>query len=549
MHLHLPHEVIEQIKEKHEEIISYIQSKEMSLVSSARTKWPTYEDMPITFLKIIADLWQERINSFDAEQIESSRELSRELDSFNGLKEHVDELTTSKKAKPTSLIQLATRLKQILTLELSGKERPWLYKVNDKGEAQPYLVKNVRYRSRDSWEEASAIIDVISFSKTGITQSTWSIDSYEFKKFKRDPYIILKECLNVYFETEDLYQEYLNMEEDYLSKRRLQNVQLICSKGHKFISDNLHYIEAEIERDPLEKLKDESGLVKGNSELFPSEDGFQLPLENMIYLFSLTDHVHKWIRADSVELYQYDKTIVEKLVLPDDHKDLIDILLNDEFKSVGQDIIEGKGLGTTILTKGKPGLGKTVTAEIYSELKELPLYSVHSGQLGTNGELIEKKLREIMENAERWGCILLVDEADVYIRRRDNDVNHNAIVATFLRVLEYYKGILFMTTNREDDVDDAISSRCSAVLTYQLPEDDVAYRLWELYANNQFSLNMNKEELNELCEKLPKLSGRDIKNITQLTARFIKGKTDVKKATVKHFLTCATFRGLSPVTK
>src|SRR3546814_2642760 len=57
-------------------------------------------------------------------------------------------------------------------------------------------------------------------------------------------------------------------------------------------------------------------------------------------------------------------------------------------------------------------------------------------------------------------CSSDLDEADVYIRCRDNDLEHNAIVAEFLRTLEYFNGLLFMTTNRINDVDDAILSRC-----------------------------------------------------------------------------------------
>ena len=38
----------------------------------------------------------------------------------------------------------------------------------------------------------------------------------------------------------------------------------------------------------------------------------------------------------------------------------------------------------------------------------------------------------------------------------------NAVVGVFLRVLEYFNGLLFLTTNRIDDIDEAIVSRCIA---------------------------------------------------------------------------------------
>ena len=43
--------------------------------------------------------------------------------------------------------------------------------------------------------------------------------------------------------------------------------------------------------------------------------------------------------------------------------------------------------------------------------------------------------------AQRWGAVMLIDEADVYIKRRDDDITMNAVVGVFLRVLEYFNGL------------------------------------------------------------------------------------------------------------
>ncbi len=42
----------------------------------------------------------------------------------------------------------------------------------------------------------------------------------------------------------------------------------------------------------------------------------------------------------------------------------------------------------------------------------------------------------------------------------------NAVVGVFLRVLEYFNGLLFLTTNRIDDIDEAIVSRCIALIKF-----------------------------------------------------------------------------------
>jgi hypothetical protein len=53
--------------------------------------------------------------------------------------------------------------------------------------------------------------------------------------------------------------------------------------------------------------------------------------------------------------------------------------------------------------------------------------------------------------------VLLLDEADVYLQRQDGlQLEHNRLVATFLRMLEYYPSIFFLTTNMLQDFDAAI---------------------------------------------------------------------------------------------
>ena len=75
---------------------------------------------------------------------------------------------------------------------------------------------------------------------------------------------------------------------------------------------------------------------------------------------------------------------------------------------------------------------------------------------------MEQALKDVLTRAQRWGAVMLIDEADVYIKRRDDDITMNAVVGVFLRVLEYFNGLLFLTTNRIDDIDEAIVSRCIA---------------------------------------------------------------------------------------
>lgn len=272
-----------------------------------------------------------------------------------------------------------------------------------------------------------------------------------------------------------------------------------------------------------------------------AEQGFdRIPMHCYLYCFNLEVHRNFWVHVQNLEPYRYKPELREKLVLPADHRDLIDILTAD-MEVLADDIIEGKTGGTTILCKGAPGLGKTLTAEVYAEVVGKPLYRVHSGQLGVTAESVEASLTQILRRAARWGAILLLDEADVYIRKRDNDLQHNAIVAEFLRTLEYFSGLLFMTTNRTDDVDDAILSRCIAVIRYDIPPAEAARQLWKTLSA-QFGTDIPDDLLEHLLARYPSLSGRDIKELLKLVTRYCTRKQLPLSAEV--FGLCAMFRGI-----
>jgi AAA+ superfamily predicted ATPase len=105
-------------------------------------------------------------------------------------------------------------------------------------------------------------------------------------------------------------------------------------------------------------------------------------------------------------------------------------------------------LGTAVL-HGPPGTGKTLTAEGISELLKCPLYMASAGELGTDSRFLESELQKILDICHAWGAILLLDEADVFLEKRNmHDIHRNALVSIFLRQLEYFQGILFLTTNR-----------------------------------------------------------------------------------------------------
>lgn len=264
------------------------------------------------------------------------------------------------------------------------------------------------------------------------------------------------------------------------------------------------------------------------------------PTHPMALIFDLDKHEYLWAHTSLLKPYTYKPELRDVLVLPEEHRDMIDILATD-LGVVVEDVVEGKSGGTLILCTGKPGLGKTLTPEVYAEVIGRPHYRVTAGVLGTNPEEVEKNLKQILKRAARWNSVTTLDEADVYIRQRGDDLKHNAVVAAFLQQLEYFSGILFMTTNREEDVDDAIQSRCAALLRYKAPVRNDAIKIWFIQAK-LFEIDLSVDLVHELVEKYPQASGRDIRNLCKITSKYLRAKGQEPNA--EAFRICAQFRGL-----
>lgn len=115
-------------------------------------------------------------------------------------------------------------------------------------------------------------------------------------------------------------------------------------------------------------------------------------------------------------------------------------------------------------------------------------------------------LRDILDVASVWNAVILIDEADIFLEKRtDNDINRNALVGIFLRLLEYHQvcsprnpipskkgkerikisdrypqGIIFLTTNRVKRFDEAFHSRISVALKYPELDEEGRRKVWKI---------------------------------------------------------------------
>ena len=161
-------------------------------------------------------------------------------------------------------------------------------------------------------------------------------------------------------------------------------------------------------------------------------------------------------------------------------------------------------------------------AECVAEATKRPLITLNCSDIGTNPSLVEKQLEYWFRLASTWGAILLIDEADVYMEQRTiSDLERNVLVAGFLRRLEYYSGILFLTTNRVGTFDEAFMSRIDIPIYYPDLTDDQRLTIWHNFFRK---LETEKEEemrvavpAKRFVEENPKLlalkwNAREIRN-------------------------------------
>ena len=241
----------------------------------------------------------------------------------------------------------------------------------------------------------------------------------------------------------------------------------------------------------------------------------------------------KWfdLLVDRIRDVHWHKETFKKVVMDRKAKDLIQALVSNQLVAErATDLIAGKGNGLILLLHGGPGTGKTLTAESVAEIAEKPLYRVTCGDVGTKAEAVEKYLESVFHLGKLWGCVVLLDEADVFLEQRSlEDLERNALVSVFLRVLEYYEGILVLTSNRVGTFDEAFKSRIQLALHYPTLGAYQRLRIWENFFNRLETFDESGVDIADLKDHLEdlsheKMNGRQIRNAITTARQYSEWK-------------------------
>lgn len=226
---------------------------------------------------------------------------------------------------------------------------------------------------------------------------------------------------------------------------------------------------------------------------------------------------------------QWKRSLWDSLILGPSQKTVLQALVTSHnFPDNARDQPEQKGKGLVILLHGSPGSGKTLTAETAAEGSQRALISTSLGELNRDNIAwsFEYRLKRILQYATMWKAIVLLDEADVFLEvRQDSGQSNgkrNALVAVFLKELEYFSGIVFLTTNRLASFDAAMKSRIHLALGYVSPGIQIREQMWLQALRNVPKEEMDIEDVDEAVENVlqEELNGREISNAVN-TARTI----------------------------
>ncbi|KAF4984482.1 hypothetical protein FZEAL_330 [Fusarium zealandicum] len=207
------------------------------------------------------------------------------------------------------------------------------------------------------------------------------------------------------------------------------------------------------------------------------DDTFFMCLPTTIHGFNMDKK--EWVKLEvhCIQDVAWNTEAFDFVVIDPEAKELVRAVVANQIRTTeNTDLIRGKGNGLFILLHGQVHLRAFAYV---AEIAKRPLYRVSCGDIGTKAEDVEEYLDVVLRLGKTWGCVVLFDEADVFLEQRSLvNLERNALVSVFLRVLEYYEGILILTSNRVGIFDEAFKSRIQLNLRYKTLDRNQRLQIW-----------------------------------------------------------------------
>ena len=221
------------------------------------------------------------------------------------------------------------------------------------------------------------------------------------------------------------------------------------------------------------------------------------------------------------------------LVLPDDQVEQLHEMCDQiKYRHIvfGEWGFDGKlsmGKGLNALFAGPSGTGKTMAAEVIAGDLGLDLYKIDLSTVMSKyvGET-EKNLERIFSAARNSNAILFFDEADALFGKRSevrdaHDRYANVEISYLLQKMEEYDGLVILTSNLSQNMDEAFVRRMHFTVEFPYPEEDARRRIWQIVFPEEAPLDAGVN-LGLMAERF-RLTGGNIRNVA-LTAAFLAAR-------------------------
>lgn len=225
----------------------------------------------------------------------------------------------------------------------------------------------------------------------------------------------------------------------------------------------------------------------------------------------------------------YPKQILESM------NDIANALNPTKFNRIQKELkMEGFGSGYITLFYGASGTGKTesvmqIAKETGRSIYKVDIADIQSMWVGETGSKVRsmfKKYKKYCKTALSKNLpipILLINEADALLGKRHrfgsgsgpiSIQENNQVQNILLEEFESNEGIIFLTTNMADNLDDAFERRITDKVKFDIPDKITRKKIWKLKLSE-----LSDENIDILANDF-KFSGGDI----NIAVRNIKKK-------------------------
>lgn len=175
---------------------------------------------------------------------------------------------------------------------------------------------------------------------------------------------------------------------------------------------------------------------------------------------------------------------------------------------------------------GKPGTGKSMTAEAVAKALGKKVYHINYSELESKyvGET-PKNIRKAFECATKDDAVLIFDEADSFLGKRLSSVTQSADYgvnitrSVLLMELEKFSGVVVFTTNLISNYDEAFKRRILLSVYFEMPDVEAREKIWKLHISEKMPLG-SEVTVRSLAERYDGISGADIKDMVFYSALY-----------------------------